>query len=123
VQGEDVAGDLLVQAGPAGVLGERCGAEGEGGPGAQVAVGEEVVDPADQLRVAVAVEAVEARDLVEDLRSGEGSEADAAKDAGGEHRLGRQHAPGAVAADQDQAEAGGGLIVDVAQQLDAVAGQ
>ncbi len=90
---------------------------------AQVAVGEEVVDPADQIRVAVLVERVVGGQLLEDLGAGEGVEAHAAEDAGGEHRLGRQHAPGAVAAHQHQGEAGDGLVMDVAQQLDAVPGQ
>lgn len=50
-------------------------------------------------------------------------EAQAAVHARAQHRLARGHFPAAVAADQQQREPGLGLVVQVAQVLDAFAGQ
>jgi hypothetical protein len=48
---------------------------------------------------------------------------DSPVDPGAQHRLARQDLPAAVAAHQQQGKLGGGVVVQVAEQFDAVAGQ
>jgi hypothetical protein len=58
VQGEDVAGQALVELGAVEIAREAQRAVGERGPVAQVAVGEQIVDQANQVGVGVDVERV-----------------------------------------------------------------
>jgi hypothetical protein len=63
---------------------------------------------------------VEQRDDLQHPVAGEAGEVLPDEDPGGEHRLAAQHGVGAVTADEDARELGGGLVPQVAEVLEGL---
>ena len=123
VQRKSVTGNLLVET-VAPVLGAQLGrGVGERGPVAEVPVGEVIVDQEEQFGLDTVVDRVEGTHQLGHLRAAERRQGDAAEHPRAQHRLPAEDLPGVVPADQHKREMCSRVVVEVAEELYALAGE